>query len=154
MTKFTFTLLLWSSLAFYGVYAQTMDNDKLGKILENISDTLEGGNGQWKFIFKEIPMLCLTDQAHNRMRVITPVVELKDVGEEELMACMKANFHTALDVKYAISEDILWVAYIHPLKELSESQFKDAIAQVFFAAVTYGSTYSSTDLVFPDRSKE
>ena len=149
--KFTFTLLLWFSLSALCIHAQKMDNDKLDKILKNVSDTLEGGNGQWKFLYKELPMLCLTDQANNRMRIISPVIELKDMSEEDILTCMKANFHTALDVRYAISEDILWVAYIHPLKELSDDQLKDAISQVFYAAATYGSTYSSTDLVFPDR---
>jgi len=38
----------------------------------------------------------------------------------------------------------------HPLKELNEAQqVIDAIQQVYAAALTFGSSYSSTDLVFP-----
>ena len=62
---------------------------------------------------------------------------------------MEANFHSVLDARYAVSEDILWVAYIHPLRELQPAQAVDAIVQVYNAALTFGTSYSSTDLAFP-----
>ncbi len=61
----------------------------------------------------------------------------------------KPNFHSALDVRYAESDGVMWVAFIHPLKELSKEQVEDAIRQVFAANLTFGTTYTSTDLVFP-----
>ena len=135
------------------VFAQNMDNEKLEKILYVISDTLSGQTGYWQMMVRELPVLCVTDEAHNRMRIITPIAEMKDVSEQELRKCMEANFHTALDVKYAISEDILWVAYIHPLRQLSKDQVIDAISQVYNASITYGDTYNSTNLAFPGKDK-
>ena len=130
-------------------HAQNMNNENLEKILYVIADTIQVQNGGWEFTVKGLPMLCITDQSHNRMRIISPVREVKDVSEEQLKEAMAANFHSALDVKYAISNDILWVAFIHPLKELSKDQVISAISQVYNANLTFGTTYSSTDLVFP-----
>ena len=52
---------------------------------------------------------------------------MADIGEEELLNAMVANFHSALDVKYALSDEIIWSVFIHPLRELSEYQVRDAI---------------------------
>ena len=83
------------------------------------------------------------------MRIITPVRKLEEASAEEFYKCMEANFHTALDVKYAIADEMIWVAFIHPLSPLQDHQLLDAVAQVRSAAVTYGTVYTSTDLVFP-----
>ena len=148
MYKFAFAFLIVFLLST-NIKAQKMDNDKLNRIFYTISDTLQGGNGHWRFGIEDVPFICLTDTLHNRMRIITPVVELKDVNEAQMKKCMEANFHTALDVKYAISDGILWVAFIHPLKELTKNQVIDAIQQVYSATKTYGSTYTSGTLSFP-----
>lgn len=99
-------------------------------------------------------MLCITDENANRMRIISPVAMEEDLEPDQLKACMEANFHSALDVRYALSEGTVWVAYIHPLQELTKQQAIDAITQVFNAAETFGSTYNSTHLVFPKTEKE
>ena len=39
-------------------------------------------------------------------------------------------------------------------KELSEHQIKDAIAQVYNANMTFGTTFSSTALTFPGNTKK
>lgn len=86
------------------------------------------------------------------MRIMSPITKVSTLSGEEMLNSILANFHTVLDVKYAISEEVLWSVFIHPLKELSEAQMEDAISQVFFAAETFGSTYSSTSLVFPGKA--
>lgn len=131
-------------------FAQHMNNENLEKILYVISDSLQGQPGGWEFTVNGLPMLCMTDQHNNRMRIISPVREMTEVSDEQIKEAMAANFHSALDVKYAISNDILWVAYIHPLKELSKDQVISAISQVYNAYITFGTSYSSTDLVFPN----
>jgi hypothetical protein len=88
------------------------------------------------------------------MRIITPIMETKNLEEEQLLNMLVANFHSALDVKYALSDEIIWSVFIHPLKELSEHQVLDAIDQVYAASATFGATYSSTDLVFPGNTKK
>ncbi|MBQ4822492.1 hypothetical protein J8M14_20660 [Aquimarina sp. MMG016] len=125
-----------------------MTNEKLQEIITKNADTINGVVGNWQFVYKEIPMLCVTDAANNRMRIIAPIIESNNLDKDLLLDSMTANFHSALDVKYAIANGILWSAYIHPLKELSDKQLENAISQVYYAAKTFGTTFSSTELLF------
>lgn len=83
------------------------------------------------------------------MRIISPITEVTEISSEQILKCMEANFHTALDTKYAISNGVLWSVFIHPLKELSQKQVIDAISQVYSSVRTFGTTYSSSNLIFP-----
>ncbi|WP_299674045.1 hypothetical protein [uncultured Tenacibaculum sp.] len=125
-----------------------MNNEKLFSILKHYADEIEGNEGYWNFQINEIAFMCLTDKLHNRMRIIAPISEANDLTDTQLKKCMEANFHTTLDIRYAISDDILWAAFIHPLKELTEHQIIDALSQVYSGVRTFGSTYSSGSLSF------
>ncbi len=131
------------------VSSQQMTVEKLGNIINEVSDTVEGDDGRWQFQIDETIFIVLTDATHNRMRIISPISKTVTIKDDMLKNALIANFHSALDVKYAISEGVLWSAYIHPLKELSEAQVKDAISQVYYANVNFGTTYASTSLIFP-----
>ena len=131
--------------------AQNATNETLEKILRKVADTVAGQSGKWQFAVKDRLFICITDENHNRMRIISPVTEIQNLSEGELENALVANFHSALDVKYAISDGVLWTVFIHPLKELSEEQIEDAISQVYYGAETFGTTYSSANLVFPGR---
>lgn len=107
--------------------AQDMSEEVIQEVLTEISDSINGQKGMWEFYIKGIPMLCISDTNHNRMRVISPVVETENLKKGQLKACMEANFHSALDVKYAISDDIIWSVFIHPLRELSVTDRKSVV---------------------------
>lgn len=154
MRLFKICFFLLTLTSAFQLSAQEMNNQKLEQIIYLMSDTMTGVQGNWQFFVREVPMFCITDENNNRMRIVAPIKELKDVSKEEMVEAMEANFHSALDVKYAVSEGIMWTAYIHPLKELSKDQAMDAIQQVYNAAITYGTLYSSTDLVFPKSDKQ
>ncbi|MEO0339552.1 MAG: hypothetical protein AAF242_10090 [Bacteroidota bacterium] len=134
--------------------AQNMDNAQLEKILHTVSDTVIGEPGAWEIIVENMPMLVVTDENNNRMRIISPIIEVKDMTPEQLQAAMDANFHSALDVKYATSSGLMWAAFIHPLKELQAHQVFDAVAQVYRAKRTFGTSYTSTDLFFPKKGEK
>jgi len=138
-----FLLLLGNAL-----FSQEMNNQKLLEIIEKHADTVAGVPGNWQFLYKETPILCVTDQNNNRMRFVCPITESKNLDKDLLLDSLTANFHSALDVKYAISNGILWSAYVHPLKELSDTQVESAISQVYLAAKTFGTTFTSTELIF------
>lgn len=135
--------------------SQSMNNEQLSKIFSLMADTIfiEQPN-MWQFLMIETPMICITDESNNRMRIVAPIKKVEEMEEGELTKCMEANFHTALDVKYAISEGVVWSVFIHPLKELSNNQVVDALTQVRAAAQTYGRDYTSTDLFFPKTEKK
>ncbi|WP_111683372.1 hypothetical protein [Winogradskyella tangerina] len=126
-----------------------MTNEKLDVIYTSVSDSIQGKSNAWQFYIKEVQMISITDSLHNRMRIISPITDASTLSEDVVRAALIANFHTALDVKYAIADGILWSVFIHPLKELSEHQVKDAISQVYNANVNFGTTFASTGLSFP-----
>ncbi len=125
-----------------------MDNVKMGKILRSTSESVEGIPGNWQIVFGEQILFIITDEAHNRMRIFTPIAEQAEIGREELEKMLAANFHAALDAKYALYGGFVVSLFTHPLVELTPEQFKDAIKQVAVAAQNFGTTYSSTDLIF------
>ncbi|WP_298955980.1 hypothetical protein [uncultured Nonlabens sp.] len=147
---FLLAALLITNLSF----SQNMSNSRLDTIFKTVSDTIQGNNGRWQFIINDIPIICVTDVNHNRMRIISPIIAYSKLNEEMKTNALVANFHTALDVKYAISENLLWSVFIHPLKELTEKQVADAVKQVYLAHVNFGTTYSSTPLVFPGSNEK
>ena len=148
MKKHAILIVLFCSAHFF-VASQNMTLTKLGDIFEKVSDSIVGQKPQWRFMIKEIPFIAIADSTHNRMRIISPIAESEKLTEELKTASLMANFHTALDVKYAITDGILWSVFIHPLKELSEDQVRDALSQVYYANVNFGTSYASTSLVFP-----
>ena len=131
------------------MFSQNMTNQKLNEIYTSISDSIQGQKGGWQFYVKDIQMISITDSIHNRMRIISPIADSNSLTDDLIKAAMIANFHTALDVKYAVTDGILWSVFIHPLKELSEDQVKDAVAQVYNANINFGTTFASTGLTFP-----
>ncbi len=130
-----------------------MDNEQLNTIFQSISNEVDGAPGNWQFIVDSTLFICLTDELHNRMRIIAPIEKMENVTDEQLKRCMQANFHTSLDVRYSISDEVLWSAFIHPLKELTQEQVMSGISQVYSCTRTFGTTYSSGALAFPTQQE-
>lgn len=149
MKNFILIFITISLLFSASTFAQKMNNKDLEKIFYVVSDSLQGMTGNWQFIIEGKLFICVTDENHNRMRIISPIIEEKNISISVKQKLLEANFHTALDARYAISNEYLWAVFIHPLKELSKDQVLDAIKQVYTAVLTYGTTYNSTGLAFP-----
>ncbi len=144
------TLLLFV-LPLIGLSQSNMNNDKLQEIYSSVSDSITGNTGSWQFFINNVQLISLTDASHNRMRIMSPIADSNSLNDDLIKAAMVANFHTALDVKYAVSDGILWSVFTHPLKELSENQVKDALSQVFYANINFGTSFASTSLIFPGK---
>lgn len=127
---------------------EPMTNARLERILKTMESSTKGGNGRWEMVRDRIPVLILTDESHNRMRVIAAAAEVKEVDQQILMTMMEANFARALDARYAIFQGIVWAAFIHPLDSLRERDFVSGLQQVVTLVKTAGTTYSSSDLRF------
>ena len=131
-----------------------MTIEKMDKILKAESKKVEGQVGNWQIDFNGLPMIVVTDKNANRMRIISPIGESKKLDEETLRILLKANFSTALDAKYAIFNDVLWSTYVHPLGELTDEQFKDALRQVFNLTKNFGTSFSSTGVIFGTQQQQ
>ena len=126
-----------------------MDNQKLDKIIKAKATEIEEGQlGYWRFIFEARTVLVVTDESHNRMRIMTPVYESEKVDSDLAIAMLQANFDRALDARLAIQGEFVWSVFIHPLQELSSEQFLDGLSQVVTLATNFGTSFSSTNLVF------
>ncbi len=125
-----------------------MTNVKMWKILHEDIDDVQGQMGNWQFMVRERPVVIITDVSANRMRIMSPIVEQKDLKEDHFKVMLEANFDRALDSKYALFNSIVWSVYTHPLEELTTAQFRDALEQVVKLSENFGGSYTSTDMVF------
>ena len=126
-----------------------MDNDQLGILIRETATTiLEDRSGFWKFELGEAVVFVVTDQLHNRMRIMTPITQLDSIPSEVTEVLLAANFDRALDARYCLNDNVLWSAFLHPLAELSDHQFLDALKQVVTLSKNYGGSFTSSDIVF------
>ena len=137
----------------FALSAQNMTAERLKELITQEADSVQSQNNMVQFKFNDALLLCIYDENANRMRIISPIVERSALEEKDLLNILVANFHSALDVRYALSDEIIWSVYHHPLKQLSDEQVVDAIQQVYAAALTFGNTFSSTGMVFPGNTK-
>jgi hypothetical protein len=127
---------------------ESMTNARLEEILRRLEPGLKGGDGRWQMMREGIPVMVMTDETQNRMRIIAPAAEVKQVDPEVLMKMMEANFVAALDARYAVFKGIVWAAFIHPLDSLVERDLMSGLKQVTTLVKTTGTSYSSSELHF------
>lgn len=135
-------------------FSDEMDNDRLGELIQGIASAQACQPGFWRFEYCDREVWVVTDEAHDRMRVMSPVIEADQLSPEVLRTLLAANFDRALDAKYALTRDYLWSLFMHPLRELSEAFFLDALRQVTTLAENFGSTFASSDLIYGDSEAE
>ena len=132
--------------------ANTMTQDEMEKIVINNVEVITKQKGYIVFMYKKVKMALISDVKHDRMRIISPITEYPALTSKIKDAAMESNFHLALDARYAMSNDVLYSAYIHPLSPLTKKELKSALDQVSTLALTFGSTYSSGELSFNGKS--
>lgn len=133
-------ILLWVALG--------VELDALESTLREVADEFDGAHGAWHFAVDDVRMACMTDTHYDRMRIVAPIVEVRTVDAGHMYAMLEANYHTALDVRYAISDAVVMAAFIHPLGALSADELRAAVRQVASAVRTFGDQYSSGELMF------
>ena len=131
-----------------------MTNEKIHLLVLGNSAEVKGQLGQWEAYVANQTVFVITAENFNRMRIISPITEDKELSSEEMKVLLEANFDRALDSKYSIHNGYLWSTFTHPLKELTDAQFVDALQQVVTLANNFGTTYISTDLIFGSSSQQ
>lgn len=129
-----------------------MTQEQLENLIRSACSQVGGDPGALEFEFEEVAMACLSDITFDRMRLIAPIVEVQDLDSEDLLLVLEANFHTALDARYASSEGTLYAAFLHPLGSLAEPDAYSALQQVASLVKSFGTTFSSGHLVFGSSS--
>jgi hypothetical protein len=128
--------------------ASGMTNATLARLLPSLLKEIEGSNGFWHGQREDVAVYIVADEDHDRMRVMSPVGELKRTDAEFLSLLLQAIFDRALDAKYALRRKELWSVFMHPLSTLVPDDLGLYLDQVVRLVKNTGSTYASSDLVF------
>lgn len=128
---------------------EAMTLGRMGAVIKSTADqSQQGAPNYWEFVYFDVRMACVADANHNRMRIISPIVKVEELTPTHKDRMLEANFHTALDARYAINDGIVYSTFIHPLSSLTEEEMKSAMKQVAWLVMTFGDTYSSGELQF------
>lgn len=125
-----------------------MNQEQLESIIKSHAISYKGGGGAVEFRYNNVDMHVISDAKHNRMRIIAPIANYTELSPEHVHAAMESNFHKALDARYAVSGNVLYSAFIHPLSLLHEEQVTSAMLQVSNLALSFGKEYTSGVLNF------
>jgi len=134
--------------------AKKMTPEKLFNAIQSYTESANVENNVISFKYNQVNLYCIWDIKADRMRIITPIAKSADLSVELLELALKANYHTVLDARYAIGDDLLYAAFIHPLSSITKNELESAIRQVATSALTFGTSFSSGELVFPEESKK
>jgi len=141
-------ILLLTALDAVQAEQSPMNNERLGALISRIDENAEGGAGFWRATVAGRDIMVITDEAADRVRIISPVTASNDLDAALMLRILQANFDTALDARYAIAQGVLWTLYLHPLGALNDVQFLNGINQVINLAATFNTTFSSGELSF------
>ena len=125
-----------------------MTTSAIGRLLDSYLTELEGEEGFWRGVREDVQVFVLSDDSHDRMRIMAPIGELKELEAKVLQMLLEANYDRALDAKYALRGREVWSVSVHPLATLAPDDFASFLDQVVRLVKNTGSTYASSDLVF------
>lgn len=125
-----------------------MTPDRLEFLVRQVDeDASKAGNG-FVFNVEERQLRIVYDERADRMRIITPIIPLRDLPEGLLLRLLQANFDAVLDSRYAIGSGAVWSIFVHRLSSLTAEDLLSGIAQTAVAAETFGTSFSSGAFVF------
>jgi len=127
---------------------EAMTPERLIETIEGYATVLRRAGNVVEFEYENIALLCVFDERADRMRIVSEILEAEQIPVEQLRQAMRANFHSALDARYAIGGEKLYTAFVHPLSPLTPLQVESAIRQVATLNATFGTTYSSGELFY------
>ena len=133
-------------------HAQDMTPEQMGSIIYEVGSDIEEGPNYWQFQVEGLFLMCIYDATYDRMRLISPIIETDKMTIAQQFSMLEANFHSALDARYAISDGVVYSAFVHPMSSLKTTDFESAIMQVAILAATYGTEYTSGALSFGEES--
>lgn len=152
MRSIIFVLSLFLGCFFVSFNASAVTKEALLQHVANVGENLRISGNSVNFTYRGVPETLVFDENADRMRIVSPIIEVNKVDDALLLQTMEANFHSVLDVRYAASNDIIWSAFIHPLSDLSVELLYSAISQVAIAHATFGQEFTSGAAIFPSRN--
>ncbi len=129
--------------------AEPMTQEALHESIAAYAEIIDVQDNVTVFEYDGAQLICISDANADRMRIISEIMDVEKLPVEQLYLSMHANFHSALDARYAIGDNKLYSAFIHPLSPITVEQIESAIRQVATLRMTFGTDYTSGELFFP-----
>lgn len=120
----------------------------LGQLLDRLLEEKEGSEGFWHGQRAGVTVYVVADEEHDRMRIMSPIGEMRKADAGFLSILLQANFDRALDAKYALRKKEVWSVFMHPMSTLVPDDLGTFIDQVSRLVQNTGTTYASSELVF------
>ena len=125
-----------------------MTPDRMEAIVKSVDANAQISGPQIMFHVGAQQVVLVYDVSANRMRLMSPAAQLADIPEGVFKRMLQANFDTMLDCRYSIAGDLIWSAFLHPLGSLTETDLRAAIEQTVNGAMTFGTAYTSGQLIY------
>lgn len=61
-----------------------MTNARLDTLIRELSGEVEGQLGYWRFLIEKRDLLVIADEHHNRMRIVTPIIEQEKLDKHDM----------------------------------------------------------------------
>lgn len=85
----------------------------------------------WQVVTPEVKLLVLLSQDQSWLRLLVPIAAASE-AEPFLRDLLEANFDLTHEVRYALSEGVLWGIFQHNAQTLTPEDFRAAIAQLSY----------------------
>ena len=122
---------------------EPMTPARLEAALREKAGDVENVEGQLRFSFGGVRMVCVYDVHADRMRIVASVAEESILTVASARILLQANFSKTYDARYALHDGMLYAVYLHPLSTLDPRELEDALPQVARLVRNFGSTFSA-----------
>ena len=62
-----------------------MNNARLDALVRDIGSDVEGPLGFWEFTVNGCRLYCITDESHDRMRIMTPIATRDEISDQQFL---------------------------------------------------------------------
>jgi hypothetical protein len=147
-------LARWTSLDAGAMgECKPMTQARLEQIFADQVDAIAGPPGAIQTQIDGLNVYLISDPENDRMRMVVPIQMVARVDPRVLGALLVANFNNSLDSRYAVSDGVIYSAFMHPISSLTPDLVRSALAQVVSLAKTFGSTFTAGELAFPPQQE-
>jgi len=135
-----------------GADGEPMTQARMELLFSDEVDAIVGPPGAIQTQIDGISIYLISQPTFDRMRIVAPIAMAQNLNRRVLEVLMEANFRSTMDGRYAISEGVIYAVFMHPISSLEPELLRSGLAQVVSLVKTFGTTFSSGDIVARDPS--
>ena len=108
---------------------------KAEKITEILNETFGNNTVEkpsidtWQVETDRLRLLIILSQDNSWLRLLVPIARASE-AQALLYELLEANFERTQEVRYAISQGVLWAVFLHSFESLTEADFNSAISSI------------------------